>query len=761
MPVSRFRPFSRMLTALVAGPLIGAALTMSVPAAADQAVYLDASASTQARVDDLLKRLTTEEKVGQIEQIALTRLQGDCNWSGGQLNEQCLNQVFVGDSVGSILSGGGMAPASNTPRDWAAMTNAIQRYAIDHSRLHIPIVYGVDAVHGHNNVLGATVFPHQLGLGATWDTGLATAAARSTQRVVAATGIRWNFAPVQDLARDQRWGRYYETYSEDPLLAGALGAASVSGFQDASSGTRITATAKHFAGYSEPFNGHDRAPADVSMRYLQDTLLPPYKAAIDAGALTVMANSGAVNGIPVTASRYLLTDVLRQQWHFDGVVISDWNDVRNLQTAYHVVPDYASAVAAAVNAGVDLAMVPPDDRQFHAAALSAVRQGLISGRRLDEAVGRVLTLKFRLGLFERPFVDETVADQIVLGADKDLARRAAAESLVLLRNENAVLPFGQSTHRIVLTGPAADSMPMQVGGWTIGWQGVPSGVTVPGTTIRAGLTAGAPAGTTVSYAPAPADAVAQTRDADAAVVVVGEQPGAEGLADAPRPELAADQVALVESLQATGKPVIVVVVAGRPLVLHSAASTAGLLMAWLPGTEGGNAIADVLFGRTNPSGRLPVSWPKALGNEPEFYQQLPGTNGGPDSGYSPLFAFGAGLSYTTFIVDGLRVDSAQVRPNGTVDALVTVTNTGGRAGDLVLPLYVGQLVSSVLAPPKRLVAFTRVSLAAGQSSTVRLSFPASQLAVTRGDVDGSGRPAVVPGGYRLFAGDRTAEFGVR
>jgi len=751
----------RLLAALVAGVCAGAMLT--VPASADRGpAYLDAQASTRSRVADLLRRMTVEEKVGQIEQIAVTRLQGGgCTWSGGDLNEQCLREVLVDDKVGSILSGGGMAPKTNTPKAWAEMTNAIQRYAIENSRLHLPIVYGVDAVHGHNNVLGATVFPHQIGLGSTWNPDLVKTAARSTQRGVAATGIHWNFAPVADLARDQRWGRYYETYSEDPLLAGALAASTVNGIEDRSSGRKVAASVKHFAGYSEPGNGHDRAPGDMSARYLQDTILPSYKAAVDAGALTLMANSGALNGVPVTASKYLLTDVLRKRWGFDGLVVSDWNDVRNLQTAYKVAPDYTVAVAKAVNAGVDMAMLPPDDRDFHKAALAAVKQGLISKRRLDEAVGRVLTLKFRLGLFERPYVDPAAADGIVLRADRALAQRAAAESLVLLRNQNNALPFGVDTRRIVVTGPSADSMPNQVGGWTIGWQGVPDGVTVPGTTILQGLREGAPAGTTVSHATSADDAVAQTRTADAAVVVVGEKPGAEGPADSPRPELAADQLALVKALQATGKPVIVVVVAGRPLVLREAATTAGLLAAWLPGNEGGSAVADVLYGRINPSGRLPVSWPKELGNDPVYYQQLPGTNGGPDSGYSPLFPFGAGLSYTTYAINSIKVDRAEVRPNGTVNVEVAVANTGGRAGELIVPVYVGQPVSSVLAPPKRLVAFTKVTLAAGQAKTVRLSFPVSRLAVTSGDVDGSGRQQVERGGYRLFAGDVQADFTVR
>jgi beta-glucosidase len=755
------RPRRPLVLRLTATLMIGVLTAgLGSPARAGER-YRDPGAPVAVRVADLLRRMTVPEKVGQLQQIAVGRVQGDCKWSGGALNEECLRQVLVDDKTGSILSGGGNAPPTNTPREWALMVNALQRYAIENSRLHVPIVYGVDAVHGHNNVLGATVFPQQIGVGATWNPALVRKQTQSTQRALAATGTTWNFAPVADLARDVRWGRYYETYSEDPLLAGTLAASAVSGLQDRSSGRPVAATVKHFAGYSEPFNGHDRAPADVSSRYLADTILPAYKHAVDAGALTVMANSGAVNGIPGTASHYLLTDVLRDQWGFQGVTVSDWNDVRALQTAYHITDSYAGAVAAAVNAGVDMAMVPPDDREFHQAALNAVSRGLISRKRLDQAVGRVLALKFKLGLFDHPYVDPEAADAAVLNADRDLARQTAAESLVLLRNEGDMLPFGTQTKKIVVTGPNADNLPNQLGGWTIGWQGVPAGTTVPGTTVLAGLRDTAPAGTTVLSKPDADDAVEAAGDADAVVVVVGNTAAAEGVADAPRPELAADQQALVSRLHKLGKPVTVVVVADRPLVLGAAATTEGLLAAWQPGSEGGNAVADVLYGRTNPSGRLPVSWPKATGHEPGYYQQLPGTNSGPDSGYSPQFAFGAGLSYTTFTIGGVAAATPSVRAKDTVRATVQVANTGGRAGDLVVPLYAGQPVATVLAPPKRLVAYTKVTLAPGETRTVTLTFPASRLAVTPGDVVSAGPPRVAAGQYTLIAGDSTAAFSVR
>ncbi|MEU1313458.1 glycoside hydrolase family 3 N-terminal domain-containing protein [Streptomyces cinnamoneus] len=747
---------------LAATALCAALLAGSAPAAAGRAAPPGRAARDAAdeRVRDLLRRMTLDEKIGQMTQIAVIRLQGDCRESGGELGEACLRAVLRDHAVGSVLSGGGMGPPRNTPADWARMVNAVQKYALEHSRLHVPVLYGIDAVHGHNNVLGATVFPHQIGLAATWDPALVRSVADATARAVAATGIDWNFAPVADLARDRRWGRYYETYGEDPLLAGALAAAAVRGTEGARGAKKVAATVKHLGGYSEPANGHDRVPADVSPRYLQDTLLAPYRTAIRAGAQSVMVNSGALNGVPATASRHLLTDVLRRQWGFTGVTVSDWQDVRALWTKYKVAADYPHAIALAVNAGVDMTMEPYEAGEFTDGLRAAVRSGLVSRARIDEAAGRVLRMKAQLGLFERPFVDAGRANTEVLGADRDLARRAAAASQVLLRNDRNVLPIPPSARKIVVAGAHADDMVDQAGGWTVGWQRVPDGVRLPGTTVLQGIEEAAPDGTRVVHAPDARRAAEEARTADVTVVVVGEKAAAEGEADSPRPELAADQQALVSSLKASGRPVVVVVLAGRPLVLGGAAGTEGLLMSWLPGTEGGHAVADVLFGKVNPAGRLPVSWPRRTGNEPLYYQQLPGTNAGAESAHDVAYDFGDGLSYTTFRVDSLALHAASVPAGREVGMTVRVSNTGARDGDLVLPVYASRPVSGVLAPPRKLVAFTTVRLGAGQSRTVRLTVPASALAVTPGDLDGAGPPHVEQGAYVLTAGERTAALDV-
>lgn len=755
-PIARTR-LTRAVLATVLGVSGAVGITASADAGSRPATYLDSRAPVTARVSDLLRRMTLEEKVGQTAQVAIVTMQGDCNWSGGALTESCMKRILGDQHAGSVLSGGGQWPPKNTPKGWAVLVNTVQKYAIDHSRLRIPIIYGVDAVHGHNNLIGATKFPHQTGVGATWDTALSQAMGGATAKAVKATGPVWNFAPVQDLARDTRWGRYYETYSEDPFLAGELGASYVKGHQ---ASRQVAATVKHFAGYSAPTNGHDRTNANLDRRYLQDVILPPYRAAIDAGAQTVMVNSGAVNGVPAHSSHYLLTEVLRDQWKFKGVVISDWDDVRALQSSHKIAASYADAAGIAMNAGVDMAMLPPGSVDGYIDGLiQQVKSGKVKRARLDQAVSRILTLKFKLGLFDNPYVDPAKADAAVLGTDRALAVKAATESMTLLKNDGNVLPLSTGIGKVVVAGPSADSVANQNGGWTIGWQGIPDGVDDPGVTAYEGVQT-LLGKDKVELATSADQAVDKTKDADAAIVVVGEKPGAEGNNDSESPELAADQQELVDRLQATGKPVVVVVMASRPLVLGKAADAKQLVMAWLPGSEAGTALADVLFGRANPSGRMPVSWPKTVGDQPMFYQQLPGTNGGESSSYDPLFPFGAGLSYTTYQVRSVALADASVRRHATVRLTVKVANTGRVAGDMVVPVFAAAPPGPVQTPPRRLVAFTRVTLAPGAERAVELSFPMSRLAVTAGDVNGSGRTAVQTGGYQILVGDQKADLTV-
>ncbi|MFB9909265.1 glycoside hydrolase family 3 N-terminal domain-containing protein [Allokutzneria oryzae] len=751
---------------------LAAALTLTVAGAQSSAGqppqersatdHLNAALPIELRVSTLLRRMTLEEKVGQMTQIRVGKLRGDCDAVPGPLREDCMKPVLVDAKVGSVLSGGGDFPAPDpSPKAWAQMTNAIQKYALDNSRLKIPVLYGADGVHGHSNVVTATMFPHQIGLGATWNPKLIEQAGASTGQAMRATGVFWNFAPVSDIARDTRWGRYYETYSEDPHLAGTLAAAAVRGMQaDDGRTARLAATAKHFAGYSEPKGGHDRAAAFLPVRTLQDQVLPPFAAQFRAGVKTVMINSGSINGVPVHASRYMLTEQLRNRLGFDGVAISDWQDIRSLVTKYKAAADYPTAIAMSVNAGLDMAMEPSAAGEFTAGLLQVVRDGRVSERRVDEAVRRILKLKFELGLFERPYVDPAVANELVNGVGLDLARTAATESMVLLRNEKSVLPLSPDGGKIVVTGDTADSVQRQLGGWTVDWQGVPEQGPVPeAVTVLEGIRAAAPRAS-ITHATDQSSAVAQARDAKAVVVVLGEKPGAEGPADTEDPALTAQQQDLVNAVRATGKPVVVVLLTGRPQVLGTVADADALLAGWLPGTEGGTAVADVLFGKANPSGKLPVSWPKRVGDQPMSYDQLPGTNGGESSKYDPAYPFGHGLSYTSFAV-GAPTVPATIRADGKAKVGFTVSNTGSRAGTAIVPVYVHQPVAPLLVPDKRLVGWARVELAAGARQAVEVEFSADQLALTSGDVDGAGRREVPRTGYEVVVEDKRAPFTVR
>ncbi|MFC4452935.1 glycoside hydrolase family 3 protein [Deinococcus sonorensis] len=590
-------------------------LAQTAPAAPPaNAPYRNPKLSVDERVKDLLARMTLAEKIGQMTQAergAVDRIPDDIRL----------------DALGSILSGGGSAPRDNTPEGWADMVDRFQQQALQ-TRLGIPMLYGSDAVHGHNNVPGATLFPHNIGLGATRDPELVQRIGRATAEEVTATGVRWTFSPCLCVARDERWGRTYESFGSDPELP-TLMTSIIQGYQGqlGQPGT-ILATAKHYLGDGGTAYGSsttdtyllDQGDTQLSEAELRRIHLPPFQAAVKAGVGSVMASFSSWNGTKLHGQKYLLTDLLKGELGFSGFVVSDWQGVDQIPGGYPV------AVTTAINAGIDMVMVPNDYPRFIDTLTAAVNSGDVPMSRIDDAVTRILREKFRMGLFEHPMSDRSFLKTFGSPEHRALAREAVQKSLVLLKNDGNVLPLKPGA-RLLVAGSSANDVGRQAGGWTLSWQG--QGGPVPGgTSILAGLQQ--VGGRTLTYVPVPAPG--EARGYDAAVVVVGEPPYAEGKGDRAELDLSPDDQRAVRNACASA-PCVVVTVSGRPLLLGDLKMNA-LVAAWLPGSEGAG-VADVLYGKVPFTGRLPISWPRTLAQvtvHPE------------DPGYDPLYRYGFGLS---------------------------------------------------------------------------------------------------------------------
>jgi beta-glucosidase len=577
-------------------------------------VYQDPTQPVAARVADLLGRMTLDEKLGQMTQAE---------------RADVTTTDIAAYGLGSVLSGGGSAPTPNTAAGWADMYDTFQRAALT-NRLGIPLVYGVDAVHGHNNVYGATVFPHNIGLGATRDPALVQQVGQATAEEVAGTGIDWTFAPCLCVARNERWGRTYESFGEDPAVPQSL-TTIITGFQGSTlggTGSSILATAKHYVGDGGTTGGDDQGNTELSEAELRRIHLPPFVSAVQRNVGSVMISYSSWNGVKMHGNRYLITDVLKGELGFAGFVVSDWQGIDQIDGAGGFS---AGDVRASINAGIDMVMVPHDYKGFIATLRSEVQAGNVPLSRIDDAVSRILTRKFQLGLFERPLTDRSFTATVGSAAHRALARQAVRESQVLLKNDG-ILPLAKAGRRILVAGKNADNIGNQSGGWTISWQGS-SGAITPGTTILQGIRAAVSATTTVTY-----DASARKPAGnDVAIAVLGETPYAEGQGD--RTDgmgLDRSDLSVLSNLKRAGIPTVVVLVSGRPLVVTSQlADWRGLLAGWLPGTEGAG-VADVLFGDYKPTGTLPMSWPRTA-------TQIPVNVG--DATYDPLFAYGYGLTY--------------------------------------------------------------------------------------------------------------------
>ncbi|HXU63307.1 MAG TPA: glycoside hydrolase family 3 N-terminal domain-containing protein [Polyangia bacterium] len=559
-------------------------------------------------VDALLAQMTLDEKIGQMSQADKTAIH----------EGRDIRDLFLG----SVLSGGDSLPAPNSPQTWAEMTDRFQTQALS-TRLGIPLIYGVDAVHGDGDVKGAVLFPHNIGLGATRNPELVRRAARVTARETAGSGARWAFAPCIAVARDERWGRTYESFGESPELAQSLGAAAVHGYQEADDGSAVLACAKHFVGDGGTFGGKDQGDTRIPEDELRRIHLPGYIAAIQAGVGSVMVSYSSWNGAPMHGNRRLITEVLKGELGFGGFVVSDWAAIDKMS------PDYDADIERALNAGVDMIMVPIRYREFVTRLKALVAAGRVPPARIDDAVRRILRQKVRFKLWERPFADRALTAAIGSPEHRAVAREAVRQSLVLLKNERAALPLRPGA-RVHLCGFRADDLGVQCGGWSVGWRGH-KGTFTDGTTIRQALEQALGTGR-LSFSTDGAGAA----QADVVVAVVGEDPYAEGSGDRAKLELSSADRALVAAAQQTGKPVVVVLLTGRPLILGDLLDgAAAVVVAWLPGTEGAG-VADVLSGAAKPAGKLPCSWPRTMG-------QIPINVG--DASYDPLFPYGFGLSW--------------------------------------------------------------------------------------------------------------------
>lgn len=711
------------------------------------------------KVQALMAKMELIDKIGEMTQYTIDVLE-QADASGRPLNTQELDsarlrKILVDMRVGSILN---VTYNELTLEKWRAFIETIQRIATTEKPSGIPVLYGIDAVHGTNYTQGATLFPQQIGLAATFNRQLVKELNQITAYETRASYIPWNFAPVMDIGRDVRWSRLWEGFGEDVYLAQQMGIAATEGLQgdDISDPYQIAACLKHFMGYSLPISGKDRTQAYIPERQLREYVMPPFQAAIDAGASTVMICSGEVNGVPVHASKWILTDLLRTEMGFKGLAVTDWDDITFLYTRHKVAKDYKEAIMLGINAGIDMVMVPKDLR-FPRLLKELVEEGKVPMSRINESVARILRVKFELGLFEHPYPQ--AVDYSKFGGEEFAAKafQGALESIVLCKNEENLLPLKKSAN-VLVTGPTASSMIPLNGGWTHSWQGNSENLATLGKqTILDAMKAMA---ASVAYEPGTSidaeidisAAVKAAKKVDAIVLCLGEMSYTEKPGDLFDLDLPAAQRQLWEALSQTGKPLIVVLAEGRPRTFGELEEKAdAILVAPLPGNEGGRAIASMVFGDHNPCGRLPYTYPK-YANSLETYDHKHTDE--VDGSYRPLYEFGHGLSYTKFVYSKFKVSPETINRNDTLEVSVTIKNTGSRAGMESVLVFVSDKVASITPPVKRLRAFEKIKLEPGASQDLTFKIAADQLAFVGQDMNW----VLEPGEFELTIGRRAFNF---
>ena len=722
----------------------------------------------EARIEKILDTLTLEEKFGQMCQLTVGMVTDNSDPQHPFISDALLDTVIRHYKVGSILN----IPfgIGQPPRVWLEVINKIQQRSLD--ELGIPCIYGVDQIHGASYTVGATLFPQGINMGAALNVELMRRASEISAYETRACGIPWNFAPVMDLGRDPRWPRMWESYGEDVCINSRMAAASVRGLQGDDPNhiapTRVAACIKHFMAYGVPVSGKDRTPSSVTRNALREKYFAPFLESIRAGALSLMVNSASNDGMPFHANRELLTGWLKEELGWDGLIVTDWNDIYNLSDRDHIAANHKEAVALAINAGIDMAMVP-SDWKFCDYLRELVGEKVVPMSRIDDAVRRVLRLKMRLGLFEKPFPDAEAFDRFACGEFADVALQAAEESQVLLKNEGNLLPLKPST-RILLTGPNANSMRCLNGGWSYSWQGdrcdefAEEYHTIyealqekfDHVTWIPGVEYGTPEEDWQTERLTGIErAVAAARQADVIVACVGENSYCETPGNMNDLNLSPNQQLLVRKLAATGKPVILILNEGRPRLIREIEPLARAVVdVLLPGNYGGDALARLLVGEANFSARLPFTyprWPDALAT----YDFKPCQQMGPMEGeynYDAVmdvqWPFGYGLSYTTFAYANLRAERTEFRDGDLLTFSVDVSNTGDRTGKEAVMLWSSDCVASLTPDVIRLRNFEKIELQPGQTRTVTLSIPASDLAFVGYD----GRWRLEAGEFRIRMG---------
>ncbi|RWY50144.1 glycoside hydrolase family 3 N-terminal domain-containing protein [Mucilaginibacter gilvus] len=718
-----------------------------------------AKSSIDQKVDALIAKMTLEEKVGQMTEVT-SDVVSKTNSPIHQIDPEKLKEAIMKYHVGSILNVTGTA---YTRQHWFDVITEIQGAAAK-DRLKIPVIYGIDAIHGVTYTTGSTLFPHEIALAATFNRNIAHTLGEITAYETRASYIPWNYSPVLDLGKSALWPRIYETMGEDPYLIKTLGAEVIKGYQgnDISDKYHVAACMKHYLGYGFPMNGKDRTPSWIPDRYMREYFLPPFAEAVKAGARTLMINSGEINGVPIHASKYMLTDVLRGELHFDGIAVTDWRDIQYLNTRHHVAATQKDAVMIAVNAGVDMSMVPYD-YTFFTYLVELVKEKKVTMARVNEAVHRILKVKYELGLFERPVGNPDDYPKFGSEEFRMASVQAANEAITLLKNNNKILPLKKGL-KVLVTGPTANTMRSLDGGWSYTWQGDQSDKFAADKNTILEAIQQKIGKDNVNYQPGAAfdsllnvsETVKAAKNSDVIILCLGELSYTENVGNIDDLNLPLAQIQLATELAKTGKPVILVLAEGRPRIVTNADKLSNAtVMAYLPGNEGGDAIASVLFGDVNPSGRLPITYPR-YANALVNYNRKNLENGNSDDshGYNPLYEFGHGLSYTTFAYDNLHISKPTLNANETLTITVDVKNTGQVEGKESVLLFISQLYASIAPDTKRLRAFDKIGLKPGETKTVTFKITAKDLAF----VNDVSKTVTEAGEFKIQLGSQTQSF---